>query len=392
MDHRALFEAAPAPFLVLAPDAPAFTILAVNDAYLRATLTERGGPQGIVGRKLFEVFPDNPADPAATGAINLRASLETVLRDRAPHAMAVQKYDIARPESEGGGFEERYWSPINVPVLDGGGEVAQIIHHVTDVTEAARLAKLAKVEGATARALRNQNDWLQAEIQRRRMAEDEMAATTYAIAHDLRSPLRALDGYAALVLRDPELSLTPQAREHLVRIRSAAQRMGDLMDGLLSLARLGRGELRMREVDLAALARRELEELKAAEPTRRVRLEAPGKLLVTGDDRLLGTVMHNLVGNAWKFSRGLAETVVELGSYRQGRRLVVFVRDNGIGFDPEHAGQLFRPFHRLRPDEFEGTGIGLATVGRIVERHGGEVWAEAAPNAGATIFFSLDPA
>lgn len=345
-----------------------------------------------MGRDLFDVFPDNPDDPAATGTANLRASLEAVLRDRAPHAMPVQKYDIARPDSEGGGFEERYWSPANVPVLGSDGDVQLIIHYVTDVTEAARLAKLAQLEGEAVRALRNQNEWLQAEIQRRRMAEDETAATSYAIAHDLRSPLRALDGYAALVLRDPELSIGPQGKEHLLRIRAAAQRMGDLMDGLLSLARLGRGELRLAQVDLAALARREFEELKVGDPNRRVRLEAPARLPVTGDDRLLGIVVHNLVENAWKFSRGQSEAVIEMGAHARGGKTTVFVRDNGIGFEPEFAGQLFRPFHRLRPDEFDGTGIGLATVRRIIERHGGKVWAEAAPDGGASVFFTLDSA
>lgn len=392
VDYRALFETAPAPFLVLAPNTPAFTIVAVNDAYLDATLTVRDGPQGIVGRNLFEVFPDNPDDPAATGTANLRASLEAVLKDRAAHAMAVQKYDITRPDSEGGGFEERYWSPVNVPVIGSTGGVELIIHHVIDVTEAARLAKLAQLEGEALRALRTQNEWLQAEIQRRRIAEDEMAATSYAIAHDLRSPLRAMDGYAALVLRDTDSSIGPQGREHLTRIRAAAQRMGDLMDGLLSLARLGRGELRMGPVDLAALARREFEELEVADPDRRVRLVAPEKLMVIGDDRLLAIVVHNLISNAWKFSRGRADAIIEIGTRARERKTIVFVKDDGIGFEPDYAVQLFRPFHRLRPEEFEGTGIGLATVRRIIERHGGEVWAEAAPGHGATIFLTLDPA
>ena len=214
--------------------------MAVNDSYLRATMTERDGPDGIVGRRLFDVFPDNPADPDATGEANLRASLEAVVRARVPHEMAVQKYDITRPSSEGGGFEERYWSPVNVPVLGATGEVELIIHHVTDVTEAARLAKVAQLEGEKARALRSRNEWLTAEIHRRQAAEeardallvserssreaaerlnaalrqsnDELAATTYAIAHDLRSPLRALDGYAALLLQDSSLTLSAQAK------------------------------------------------------------------------------------------------------------------------------------------------------------------------------------
>ena len=419
MEYRAVFDAAPAPFLLLAPDVPHFTIVAANDSYLRATLTTRDGPRGIVGRRLFDVFPDNPADPNATGEANLRESLETVLRERAPHAMAVQKYDIARPSSDGGGFEERYWSPVNVPVLGADGDVELIIHHVTDVTEAARLAKVAHLEGEKARALRSQNAWLTAEIQRRQAAEatrdallvserasresaerlnaalrqsnEELSATTYAIAHDLRSPLRALDGYAALVLRDPTLVLTSEAREQLGRIRHAAQRMGDLMDGLLSLARLGRGDIRFEQVDLATVGRQVFNELAHGEPARVVRLIAPERLAVTGDGRLLRIVVHNLVENAWKFTRGRGEAVIELGTMQRDGRTMYFVRDNGVGFDPEHAAQIFRPFHQLRPGEFEGTGIGLATVRRIIERHGGHVSAEGTSGAGALIAFSLGP-
>lgn len=416
-DYRTLFEAAPAPFLVLAPDAPEFTIVAVNDSYLRATLTERDGPKGIVGRRLFDVFPDNPDDPAATGTMNLRASLDAVLTSRAPHAMAVQKYDIARPASEGGGFEERYWSPVNVPVLSAAGAVELIIHHVTDVTEAARLARLAQLEGETVRALRSHNEWLKAEIQRRQAAEetrdallvseqrsraaaeqlnealrqsnDELAATTYAIAHDLRSPLRALDAYAALVLRDPEIKLTAQGQDYLARIRAAAQRMGELMDGLLTMARIGRGTLRAQVVDLAAIAREEFDELARAEPARTVRLISPRRILVTGDERLLRIVVHNLLSNAWKFTRDAIDPVIEVGCRGSNGATIYFVRDNGIGFEAEHARQLFRPFHRLRPDEYQGTGIGLATVRRIIERHGGRVWAEGTPGGGAVVSFSM---
>lgn len=389
----------------------------MNDSYLRATMTERDGPDGIVGRRLFDVFPDNPADPDATGEANLRASLEAVLRARVPHEMAVQKYDITRPPSEGGGFEERYWSPVNVPVFNATGEVEFIIHHATDVTEAARLAKVAQLEGEKARALRSRNEWLTAEIHRRQTAEeardallvserssreaaerlnvalrqsnDELAATTYAIAHDLRSPLRALDGYAALVLQDSSLTLSAQAKHYLGRIRTAAQRMGELMDGLLSLARLGRGSLRAEQIDLASIARQVFNDLAHAEPTRVARLVVPERLPVTGDGRLLRILVHNLVENAWKFTRGSAETVIEVGTMERHGETIYFVRDNGIGFEPEHAAQIFRPFHQLRPDEFEGTGIGLATVRRIIERHGGRVWAEAHPGAGALFGFSL---
>src|SRR5579871_5573009 len=143
IDFRALFEALPGLYLVLLPNAPEYTIIAVSNAYLRATMTER---EVILGRGLFDVFPDNPEDPTATGVSNLNASLQSVLEHGRAHTMAVQKYDIRRPDSEGGGFEERYWSPINSPVVGAEGEIAFILHRVEDVTEFIRLEEQRKAE------------------------------------------------------------------------------------------------------------------------------------------------------------------------------------------------------------------------------------------------------
>jgi signal transduction histidine kinase len=157
-DFRALFEAAPGSYLVLTP---AFDIAAVSDAYTRATMTKR---EAIIGRNLFEVFPDNPDEPAAEGARNLRASLERVCRDRVADAMPIQKYDIRRPEAEGGGFEERYWSPMNSPVLDASGELAYIIHRVEDVTEFVRLKQADLHKEHLTTELRSQAQQMETEI------------------------------------------------------------------------------------------------------------------------------------------------------------------------------------------------------------------------------------
>ncbi len=141
IDFHAVFDAAPGAYLLLAVDPPQFTILAVNEAYLQATLTEREGPRGIVGRGLFDVFPDNPGDVFATGKQNLLRSLQLVIERRQPHTMAVQKYDIPWPAEDGSGFQERYWSPVNTPVFNDEKELVQIIRHVEDVTELAQLAR-----------------------------------------------------------------------------------------------------------------------------------------------------------------------------------------------------------------------------------------------------------
>ncbi len=175
VDFQAIFNAVPGPHLILAADPPRFTIVAVNEAYLRATLTESVGPQGIIGRGLFEVFPDNPADADATGEVNLRHSLQKVLMTKAPQPMSVQKYDIPWPASDGSGFQERYWSPVNTPVFNGQGEIVNIIHYVEDVTEAAQIAQLSEVKEVELKALRTRNTWLENEIIRRQTAEAALA-------------------------------------------------------------------------------------------------------------------------------------------------------------------------------------------------------------------------
>jgi signal transduction histidine kinase len=172
LDFHGLFDATPGPYLILAPDAPTFTIVAVNDAYLRATLTVR---EEIVGRGLFQIFPDNPDDSTATGVNNLRASLGTVLQTNVPHAMAVQKYDI--PKRDGSdGFEERYWTPVNIPVFSATGALISIMHHVEDVTELVHLAQRRTAEDEMLHTLRTRAEWLENEILRRTRAEGERDA------------------------------------------------------------------------------------------------------------------------------------------------------------------------------------------------------------------------
>jgi light-regulated signal transduction histidine kinase (bacteriophytochrome) len=225
-----------------------------------------------------------------------------------------------------------------------------------------------------------------------RLANRELASTTYAIAHDLRSPLRAIDGYSYLLLASHDAALDDEAREQLRRVRATSRRMGELLDGLLALARIARDAVVREAVDVGALARAALGDLASAEPGRRVEARVAEGIEAHADRRLLALAMENLVGNAWKFSAGRDPAVIEVRAHDAGGERVFAVRDNGVGFDMAQAGLLFRPFHRLhRDDEFAGHGLGLATVQRIVERHGGRVWAEGAPGAGATVYFTLEP-
>jgi PAS domain S-box-containing protein len=218
----------------------------------------------------------------------------------------------------------------------------------------------------------------------------ELESFSYSVSHDLRAPLRALDGFSQVLLEDYADRIDAQGKDYLGRIRAASQRMSALIDDLIQLSRVTRSELRRDDVDLSALVRAVVAEVQEREPGRRVDVTVQDGVHVRGDQRLLRVGLVNLVGNAFKFTRQRADARMEFGVTSGAEGRVYHVRDNGAGFDMAYAGKLFQPFQRLHtPHEFEGTGIGLATVQRIVHRHGGRVWAEGAPGEGATFYFTL---
>jgi len=570
-DFQALFESEPGLYLVLTP---ALTIVAVSDAYLKATMTKR---EEILGHGLFEVFPDNPDDPTATGVRNLKASLDRVLTNRVPDTMAVQKYDIRRPVSEGGGFEERYWSPVNSPVLGADGKVAYIIHRVEDVTEFVRLkqegseqhriierlqtraaemetdifrkaqqiqiterlrARAAQMEAEISRRaqqIQEANNQLQRELDARKRAEaalqkseegfravaetateaivsadkrghityfnpgaerifgyaardvigspltllmpqrfheahrqglsrflstgqarvigrtvelvgqrkegtefplelslaswkaggetyftgilrditerkrleqevqqrsaafeaanKELEAFSYSVSHDLRAPLRAIDGFSRILLEDHIAHLPADAQRYLHAVRNNSQQMGRLIDDLLTFARLSRQPLSKQLVRPADLVQQCVEELRAEQQGRRVEMAIGDLPACQADPALLKQVWLNLISNALKYTRKQEMAVIAVGCQEQDSATAYFVRDNGVGFDMRYADKLFGVFQRLhRAEEYAGTGVGLAIVQRIIHRHGGRVWAEAAVNHGATFYFTLQGA
>jgi signal transduction histidine kinase len=222
-------------------------------------------------------------------------------------------------------------------------------------------------------------------------ANRELEAFSYSVAHDLRAPLRSIDGFSNALLEDHGSTLAPVAHDYLERIQRNAKLMGQLIDALLELGRITRTDISVQRVDLSELARATAERLKEFEPERAVEFVIDDGLAEQGDSALLGAVIENLFSNAWKFTRNRKNARIEFGSRRESGKTIYFVRDNGAGFNMESASKLFRVFQRLHSqDEFAGNGVGLATVHRILQRHGGRIWAEGKIGEGASFHFTLD--
>jgi len=242
--------------------------------------------------------------------------------------------------------------------------------------------------------LRRLNDELERRVAERtaalEAANTELSAFSYSVSHDLQAPLRAMNELSLALIEDHGARLDGRARGHLERIRAAGIRMAELIDGLLRLARVTRGQLRREPIDVTAAVRVIAAELASAEPERQVAFVIADAMTARGDTRLVWLVLENLIGNAWKFTRGSEPATIEVGTHQDPDRLTYFVRDNGAGFDMRHADHLFEPFHRLHSGaQFPGSGIGLATVQRIIARHGGRIWADSAPRRGTTFSFTL---
>lgn len=257
---------------------------------------------------------------------------------------------------------------------DARGEPARMRGLITDITAekdraAALSAAYAQLEGAN----------------------KELESFSYSVSHDLRAPLRLIDGFSQAVLEDSAGKLSPESAEDLGRVRAASQRMSRLIDDLLSLSRVTRAELRRTTADLSALAGSVAKDLESAEPGRAVEWAVSPGLVVEGDEGLLRVVLQNLMGNAWKFTSRTARARIEVSAFLQpDESPAYYVRDNGAGFDGAYAHKLFGVFQRLHDEnDYPGTGVGLATVARIISRHGGRTWAEGAPGRGATFYFTI---
>jgi light-regulated signal transduction histidine kinase (bacteriophytochrome) len=248
-----------------------------------------------------------------------------------------------------------------------------------------------ELEATEARAAQTLAETRAALVEELERKNRELEAFSYSVSHDLRAPLRSIDGFSRSLLEDAAM-LPPEMQDRLRRVCAAATRMGELIDDLLELARVGQAELRRGPADLAYLARDVVAELRRRDPAREVEFVIPDALPIHADRRLIKVVLENLLGNGWKFTGRTPSPRIEVGVEHGDAGLAYFVRDNGAGFDMTYAEKLFRPFQRLHSaTEFPGTGVGLATVQRIVERHGGSIWAAGTVGAGACFNFTLPP-
>jgi PAS domain S-box-containing protein len=300
----------------------------------------------------------------------------------------VEHYQTERIRKDG----SRIWVSLSLSLIyDTAGNISGACSIGRDITELKLAEERARDSEQTVQRL---NSELEARVTKRtaqlEAANQELEAFSYSVSHDLRAPLRALDGFSANLLSRYSEAVDDRGRHYLNRIQQAALRMGQLIDALLSLSRVTRKSLEWSHVDLSEMSYEIAAGLQAQDPERQAAIRIAGNLRAEGDPRLIRIVLQNLLGNAWKFTSRKSEALIEVGAFEQDGASSYFVRDNGAGFDMSYSAQLFGPFQRLHSqNEFAGTGIGLATVNRIIKRHGGRIWAESAVDQGATFYFNL---
>jgi PAS domain S-box-containing protein len=314
------------------------------------------------------VFPPELADQLRANDLRVAAEGKSV------------QYEETAESADG----ERTYISVKFPVLDSAGKPYAVCGISTDITE----RKRAEDE------IRHLNANLELGV-RQRTAElensnKELDAFAYSVSHDLRAPLRSLHGFSDALLEDYADVLDDVGKDYLHRLQRNVGRMGRMIDDLLNLSRATRAELERREVDLTAMSQEIVADMRAADPDREVTLTVPDGLTADADPHLLRLALHNLLANAWKFTAKRPDATIEVGRFVRSGETFFFVRDNGVGFDMSYAGKLFDAFQRLHTtSEFEGTGIGLAIVARVVRRHGGRIQAEAEVDRGATFYFNL---
>ncbi len=440
INFQVLFEGLPGLFLIIAPDKD-YTVLGASKEYFKAMGLKK---EDAAGKPLFKVFPPNPDDPDASANNLIDVSIKNVLKTKVKDQMAVVKYDVKLPGSEK--LEVHHWSASNAPVLNEKNEVLYIIHQAENVTakilaekKAADLMKIALSElgekstfiksnqervnrildvllkytlldfseqieitensdeidaivvglNTLSEELKRHIDQLEDTTSQLSAVNKELESFSYSISHDLRAPLRAINGYSRILEEDFESVLNDEGKRLLGVIQYNAKKMGILIDDLLAFSRLGKKELQRSEIDMDQLIEGVLMEVNKANPNT-AKIISGTLLPVKADYSLINQVMINLLSNAVKYSSKEKEPVIKISSEKKEGNIIYSVTDNGVGFNKEYAHKLFGVFQRLHSThEFEGTGVGLAIVQRVVNKHGGKVWADSVLGNGATFHFSI---
>ena len=347
-----LFNYANAPIIVWNPR---FEITRFNHAFEQ--LTGRRAEE-VLGKGLDILFPDNS-----------RETSMNYIRKTVAERWEVKEISILRTD---GSVRTVLWNSATLYASDGKTPTATIAQG-QDITERKKAEE----------QLKQSNTELEA-------SNKELEAFSYSVSHDLRAPLRSMEGFSSALIEDYAEKLDEQGKKYLRHVQESSELMGHLIDDLLKLSRVTRSEMNYEEVNLSELVKKIAAELAAAEPGRKIELKIAPNITANGDRNLLRLALNNLLGNAWKFSSKVASPRIEMGITERNGKRAYFIRDNGAGFDMAYVDKLFKPFQRLHAASmFPGTGIGLATVQRIVRRHGGEVWAESKPGEGATFYFML---
>jgi PAS domain S-box-containing protein len=311
-------------------------------------------PEDIIGKTIDEFIEDETLAEFAKGCIR-------------------QVFDTGQPMNTEYKIKASFASWWLAPEFGPNGKVISVITTAMDITER-----------------RHMEDKLRARTLELQATNRELESFSYSVSHDLRAPLRALDGFSRILLDDYQEALPADARPHLNRIREAAKQMAQLIDDMLRLSRVTRAEMHSEPVDLSGIANQIIEGLKNREPGRIITVKIHENLTARGDEGLLRMALENLLNNAWKFSAKTNQPEIEVGKVNLQDKETFFIRDNGVGFDMAYADKLFSAFQRLHsPQDFPGTGIGLAIVQRVIHRHGGKIWAESEPGQGATFYFML---
>jgi PAS domain S-box-containing protein len=319
--------------------------------------------QQVIGRTDHEIFPKEFAD-------EFRKNDQQVIETRKP----LHLEEIA-PHRDG---PHTYLS-IKFP-LEDGGSLYGICAISTDITERKKAED----------AIKRLNTNLQRQAMELESANRELEAFSYSVSHDLHAPLRAINGFSNVLINDYKNKLDPEAERLLDVIKTNAKQMSQLIDDLLAFSRLSRKSMDKRTIQMTEIARSVLDDLNIMDPGRTVSVTLDELPPAEGDPALIRQVFGNLISNAFKFSQNRTDSKVEIGSFTDNAENIYYVKDNGVGFNMDYASKLFRVFERLhRSEEFPGTGVGLAIVERIIQRHGGRVWGEGEPGHGATFYFSL---